>query len=71
MEQFMAWFIPILSIVVTALTTLATWNLRISSANLKKLTETVEKIQQEIVEHSVRIEYLEKELDKKGGDRCG
>ena len=62
MEQFMAWFIPILSIVVTALTTLATWNLRISSDTLKQIAETVRQLQIEVEKHSVKLEYLEKKV---------
>ena len=56
------WFIPVLSIITTALTTLATWNLRISSAALKDLTETVRQLQIEVARHDVRIGHLERKV---------
>jgi len=65
MEQFMSWFIPVLSIVVTALTTLASWNLRISSQTLKRLTDTVAKLEIEVNKHTVRLDYLEKQVGEK------
>lgn len=62
MEQFLSWFIPVLSIIVTGLTTLASWNLRISSQTLKKLTDTVAKLEIEVSKHSVRLDYIEKQV---------
>ncbi len=65
MEQFLSWFIPVLSIIVTGLTTLASWNLRISSQTLKKLTDTVAKLEIEVSKHSVRLDYIEKQVGEK------
>lgn len=62
MEDVMGWVIPIISIIVTALTTLATWNLRISSENLKDLTHAVQKLQIEIAQHETRISTLERKV---------
>ena len=62
MEHFMAWFIPILSIITTSLTTLATWNLRISAATMKELAETVKMLQIEIARHDVRLDHLERSV---------
>jgi len=62
MEQFLSWFIPVLNIVVVALTTLASWNLRISSRTLEKLTKTVERLEIEVSKHSVRLDYIEKQV---------
>jgi hypothetical protein len=56
------WFIPVLSIITTALTTLATWNLRISSEALKDLTEAVRQLQIEIARHDVRLDHLERRV---------
>lgn len=62
MAEAMSWVIPIISIIVTALTTLATWNLRISSENLKDLTHAVQKLQIEIAQHEARISTLERKV---------
>lgn len=62
MSDVMGWVIPIISIIVTALTTLATWNLRISSENLKDLTHAVQKLQIEIAQHETRISTLERKV---------
>ena len=50
----------ILAVIISALTTIATYNLKVSSKTLHDLVETVREIQLTQKEHSVKIEYLEK-----------